>query len=190
MNIWIDIEIAEQVPFIKALSEELKSKGHVVIITALDSKEIKKKLSECNIEAEIHGKKVTLFGLFNEQANLLRFSLLSDYIKELKFKFAIAFSLGSKPMLAACTNLDIPVVLFLENYKEPIDWIHYALEKSYFIVQDTVTEQKIIQQNINPKKIARINQAIELKRASFSTRPIKEITSKIELFSSFRDIKA
>ena len=188
MNIWIDIEIAEQVPFIKALSEELKSRGHTVIITTLDSKEIKKKISEHCIEATVLGKKVTFFGLFSEQADILRFTSLADHIQG--FKFPIAFSLGSKPMLVTCTNLNIPIVLFLENHKDKIGWIHYALEKSYFIVQDTVTEQQILKQDINPKKIAKINQAIELKGASFSTRSIKEIASKIELFSSFRDIKA
>ncbi|GEM_PF-5187643 len=140
------------------------------------------------MQAKIIGQKDSLFGLFREQIDILRYTELADYIKG--FKIIIAFSLGSKSMLATCTNLNIPIVLFLENHKDKIGWIHYALEKSYFIVQDTVTEQQILKQDINPKKIAKINQAIKLKGASFSTRSIKEITGKIELFSSFRDIKA
>ena len=188
MNIWIDVEVAEQIPFIKSLSDELKQRGHFVTITACDSEEIKSKLNEYVLQVKIIGKKNTFFGLFNEQSDLIRFTSLADYIE--KRKINIAFSLGSKPMVVTCNNLNLSIALFLESPRDNVDWLHYSLEKSYFIVQHTITEQQIIKQNINPKKVARIDHTVSLKETTISTRAIKDIANKIEMFSSFKDIKA
>lgn len=189
MNIWIDIEVAEQVPFIKALSEELKQRGHVVIITACNSRKLKNELKQNNIEADIFGKKMSIFGLFESEFDLFRFSELHNKFKSENIK--IAFSLGSRPMLVTCTSLEIPIVLFLESPNDKVDWVHYGLEKSYFIVQDTTTEQAIIRKNIYIKKIGKIENSIKVTPFNpMSTRALKEICTKIELFASYHNVKA
>lgn len=188
MNVWIDIETVEYIHFYKALGDELKNRGHVMHATALDSKKVKENLIQHNLSAKTIGKEIDIFGLFSEQADLIRFTLLSDYIKNCGVK--IAFSLGSKPMLATCTSMEIPIVLFVKDRKEKIEWVHYALDKSYFIVQDSITEQLLIKNNVDIKKIAKVESPAKDFPKNLTVKFIKEVAAKIELFSAFQDVKA
>ena len=178
MHIWIDIDNPRPVPFLKAIINELKERGVTVTTTAQNSNPIKTALIENNLNAKVTGYIFSLFGLFLEQMNLIRTVFLLNYIKNRNID--AAFSFGSKPVLYACINRNIPLILFLDNYEQKPHHLHFALEKSFFIISENIQEQKLIEKGYDLKKIARYKGSIQKEDLNPDLKVIKEITDKIE----------
>lgn len=188
MNIWIDIDKVELIPFYKLLINELEGRGHKVIVTAEDNLTIKIRTKEENINADYIGNVFSFFGFFLQKSIILRSSLLIARIHNEKIN--IAFSFGSKSMLFAAINLNLNLILFADDFKEKISQIHFALENIYFIIPDVASEQPLIEKGFDLKKIAKFKGSIQKDALNSNSKAIKDIVNKIELFSSHQDIKA
>ena len=181
MHIWIDIDKAYEVPLIKALSQEILSRGHFLYITAQNSSNIIKALGENNLNAEIIGGYISFFGIFSHWSNLFRASLLSAYIENQKID--IAFSLGSTPMVYSSTNQEISIILLIESYNEKANWLFFQLEKSYFLIPELVSEEQFLEKGININRIAKYTGVIQKNNPDPSLKAIKDIANKIEALS-------
>lgn len=188
MHIWIDIDKPELAPFYKSLISELESREHKVTVTAENKDIIKLALNDQNINAEYIGSSFSIFGLLEDKSTIIRSALLSDYVKEKGIN--LAFSFGSKVTLFTCIGLNINIVLFLDNLKEKINQIHFNLDNIFFIIPDSIPENSLTEKGFNLKKIAKFKGSIQKDAINPNPKVIKEIVSKIELFSSHKDIKA
>lgn len=188
MNIWIDIDKVELIPFYKLLINELEGRGHKVIVTAEDTSAIRKSVSEQNINADFIGNTFSFFGFFLQKSIILRSSLLIARIHNEKIN--IAFSFGAKSTLFAAININLNLILFADDFKEKISQIHFALENIYFIIPDSASEQPLIEKGFDLKKIAKFKGNIQKDSLNPNPKAIKDIVNKIELFSSHQDIKA
>lgn len=176
MHFWIDIDNSNDVPLIKALIVELKERGHAVTVTAQNSKEIKKTLEENNLNAKVIGMIFSIFGLFKEQLQLLRTAFLLDYLKQRKVD--VAFSTGSKPMLYACIDQVLPIITLVKDKKYKPNEYSLALEKSFFIVSDSLHDQELIEKGFDLNKIAKYNEKLFLNQ---DLKLTKDLANKIEL---------
>ena len=178
MHFWIDIDNPNDVPLIKALTTELRERGHAVTITAQNSKKIKKVLEENNLNAKIIGIVFSIFGVFKHFSEMLRTAFVLDYIKQRTLN--AAFSTGSKPMLYACIDQVIPIITLIKDKKYKPNKYSFALSKSFFIMPDTFHDQELIELGFDINKIKKYKALNEL-NPDLTT--VKDLTNKIEYFS-------
>lgn len=181
MHIWIDIDNPKHTPFYKALISELKEKGHLVTVTAENTNEIKKALNEHSLDTKLIGVSFSIFGLFEESFHLFRAALISSHIKEKNID--VAFSCGSYPMLYECSSTNLPIILFIDNTEEKLHNFYFGLEKSFFMISDTIPTQSLIDKGAESNKIARYKGSIKKDDKNPDLKAIKEIASKIEFLS-------
>lgn len=188
MNIWIDINKIEQIPFYIALKNELEGREHKVLITAEDTATIKNKLQELKIEANYIGNTFSVFGFFEDQSNVLRSTQILEFIKQNKVD--VAFSLGSKAVLYTCINLNLNIILFTDDIKEKISQMHFVLYNISFIIPEASSERPLVDRGYDIKRIAKFKGSIQKDALNPSPRAIKDIASKIEHLGTYKDIKA
>ncbi|MBI2996182.1 MAG: DUF354 domain-containing protein [Candidatus Melainabacteria bacterium] len=178
MHIWLDIDNPKHIPFIKALSSELKSRGHDVTITAQNTSEIKKVLEENKLEAKIIGWIISIFGLFEEFSTICRSVFLNRYLTDRKIN--IAFSVGSKAQSYACISNNFPIILFIENILEKINPLYIEYDKFSFFISDNIPTQKIIEKGIDLNKIGIFKGIIKLNDLKFDNKTLNEMITQIE----------
>ena len=179
MHIWIDIDKNEHIPFIAAVVKELKDRGHWITITAENSKTIKKSLEKYSLNVQLVGFLFSFFGFFSELSLVFRTTLLRDYID--KRKIDIAFSCGSKPMLYVCATRQIPLISFIEEFKEKkIEKMQIILPNSFFIVPENIHEQELVNSGFYIDRVAKYKGMIKTNDINPDMRSIKDIVSKIE----------
>ena len=187
MHIWIDIDNPKHVPFYKLLTSELKHRGHETIVTAQDSREVKKALEEHKFNVQIIGKFISLFGLLEHQSATWRSNKLYYFL--ISKKIDIAFSLGSSFISSYnCYYLKIPIIVFLSNENKKINWAYINSNKVFFIVHNASAEKLLLENGIAKKKIITCNFFQEIANPGF--KAIEELCSSIETLSNFRDISA
>lgn len=183
MHIWIDIDNPKHIPFINALTNELKNGGHWLTITAQNTSAIKKALKEYNLNVKITGFVFSIFGLFSEKLIILRTTLLKEYIANRKID--IAFSLGSIPMLYTCATNKLPLILYIDEYKEnEISNLPIALENCYFIVSENVQDKNLLEKGFDLNRVRKYKGLVKKEDSNPNPILIKEIVNKIEYFST------
>lgn len=181
MHLWIDIDNPKHVPFFKALITELKMRGHGVIVTAENSGGVKEAIKEHNIDAKVIGKVFSVFGILKEPTTLIRTVLICDYLKSRNI--TAAFSIGSNILIYACSNINIPLILFLGTFKHMPNKLHFGLEKCFFLVSENIPEQNLIDKGFDIKTIAKFKGNIELEDRNPDIKAINDLVSKIEFLS-------
>lgn len=181
MHVWIDINNPKYIAFYKALVNELKERRHTVTVTAENTNDIKKALNEHSLDAKLIGVSFSIFGLFEESFHLFRTALVSSHIKGRNID--VAFSLGSYPMLYECSSTNLPIILFVDNVEEKIHNFYFGLEKSFFMISDSIPTQSLIDKGAESNKIARYKGSIKKDDKNPDPKAIKEIASKIEFLS-------
>ena len=181
MHIWIDIEKIEHVPFISAVVNELKVRGHVVILTAPKSKKLSKVLENFNLTVHHIGKIISFFGLFLEFSTYMRTVIVLNYLKGRNIN--VAFSCGSKIMFLSCVDSGLPAILFVEDYKNRACKDFFLLKYGFFILPDSIQDQNLIEAGFDLHLVAKYKGTIQLKNQSHDLKTVKEIVNKIEFLS-------
>ena len=179
MHIWIDIDKAKHIPLLKALINELKSRGHIITITAENKKEIKIALKQYQIDAKIIGSVFSIFGIFLDFSNSLRCALLMNYIKE-KESVDIVFSNGSIPLLSASFNKDLPMILLIMNIKEKFNNLHIGHTKCFFLLPDNISPDELKAAFYDTDRVFSFSSILLNSDIEQNSKFIKEITNKIE----------
>lgn len=187
MNIWLDIDNSEHIPFYKLLTSELQRRGHMVIVTAVDEKKVKETLEISKFYAEVIGKVISIFGFLEDQSKIWRSTKLYDYL--VSKRVDVAFSHGSTLISSYnCAYLKIPLILFLNDINKKINWSYlYNLNVS-FIVQNPFIEKLLIEHGIAKKKITVCKSFQKIDPSD--SRSIEEICIYMESFFHSRDVKA
>lgn len=173
MHVWMDIDKKEDVPFFNSLINELRERGHSVIVTAPGF------INTNTINSQKIGYLFSFFGLSLEPLYYIRAVFLMDYIKDRKFD--IAFSLGSKSMLYSSIQTNLPIILYLQDYEKRPHNLYFALDKSFFIISDSIPDQHLIEKGYNIDKVARYKGTID--KNNPDPKIIKEISNQIEALS-------
>lgn len=178
MHIWIDIDNHKHVPLVKALVIELKERGHEVTVTAEDKYEIKQALQQSALSAKHIGSVFSVFGFFEKQLVIIRSVLLVNHLQ--KKKINIAFSLGSRPMAYTCNNTSTPIILFIQDYKQKVHWIHIALNNSFFMFSDNTPDSLILEHGYALEWIVKYQGNLQLESTTHEIKTIKSIANQIE----------
>ena len=178
MHIWIDIDNSKHILFAKAIITELRSRGHNVTVTAEDNDKIKKELEKNNTSASFIGAIVWFFGLFKEEIIMIRALNLKTYLKPRDID--VAFSFGSISAPYTCIDMNLPIILFLEDLEQKPNIIHFALERSFFIITENIPEQIILEKGYDLSKVGRYKGNTKKDDEKPDPKSIKEIVNKIE----------
>ena len=182
MHIWLDIDNSKHIAFYKEVIAELKQRGHKIIITALDTKEIKIALKENNICADFVNYVIPFIKNPSFDLILLRTLALGERIKDRKIN--VGFSAWSLDTLYTCTSVQIPVITYLNNLGKKLDETHTWYDKSYLIVSPLIHDYELIENNINLSKVKRCKR-FSLKDLQYTQlKSIKEIVNGIEQLSN------
>lgn len=182
MRVWFDIDDSSDIPLTKAVIDELSKRGHTVVITAQGSNDMKNSFKKYNLQAEFIG--FAPFNLFPNFSDLIRASLLSNYIK--KQNINLAFSLGSAPLLYTSIDLNVQVILFLKNYQTKTKKLYFNSKNVCFIIPDSFNEEILLEKGSNIKRFAKLKEHVE----ENNPNSIKEIATKIETLSTHHDVQA
>lgn len=187
MHIWIDIDKEEHTPFYIALINELEAKEHKITITAEDSTEIKNATNGFHLPIN-YISNGSLFGLFKSQLSAIRSDSLSNFIKT--HLPVTAISLGSKPILYSCIELNINLILIIENFEEKFDQLFFKAYNMSYLIPEGMSEVFLLDKGYKSENIAKYKGPIQKNTKEQNSKLIKELVSKIEAVSSYKDIKA
>ncbi|BFU93236.1 MAG: hypothetical protein NTAFB01_44230 [Nitrospira sp.] len=111
-TIWIDLDNSPHVPFFVPIIEELKRKGHRVVLTIRDTFQVRGLADQYQLSYESVGKHYGANKLLKVIGTIWRSLQLASVI--LKEKPDLSLSHGSRPLLLLSSVLHIPTILLFD----------------------------------------------------------------------------
>jgi hypothetical protein len=135
-KIWIDLDNSPHVPFFKPIIEELKNRGHDVVITARDCFQVCGLADLINMEYTKIGRHYGKNKLLKAAGLLIRsFQFIPSLSKE---KPHLALSHGSRSQVMISSIFNIPSALIADY-----EYAHIVVKPTYMIVPELISDKAV-----------------------------------------------